>query len=93
MASEAVGRFLEVLATDTALQQEVEAAVAAGSERLDAAMAVARGHGYEFTADELKLAVEAQKAGGAEGLSEAELEGVAGGVKGWISYPRDPSRR
>ncbi len=92
MASEAVSKFLEALAANTDLQQEVEEAVAAGSERLDAATAVARGYGYEFTVEDLKLATEA-KAGQPEELSDAELHGVTGGLlpsKGGVKRPGDP---
>lgn len=39
-------------------------------------MAVAKRHGYDFTADELKAAIETKK----DSLTEEELEKIAGGV-------------
>jgi predicted ribosomally synthesized peptide with nif11-like leader len=80
MAPNAAVRFLDALATDTALQQEVNVAVAGGAERFGAVAAVAGRHGHTFTAHELKAAVEARTPSGGEEITDAELEGVAGGM-------------
>jgi predicted ribosomally synthesized peptide with nif11-like leader len=80
MSLDNVGRFIDALSTDTALQQKLGAvrdpaemarlAVQAGSER-----------GIRFTEKEFLATIDRHRAAGSGQLSDDELEGVAGGMK------------
>ena len=79
MSLENAKRFIEAASTDPALQQQLGAArelaelvrlaVKAGSER-----------GLPFTAEELQTSIGPLTADGGAGLSEDQLESVAGGI-------------
>lgn len=67
MSEEQLKAFLEAIRGDAALQEQLKAASDA-----DAVVAIAKAAGFVISADDLKSAQ--------SGLSEEELEGVAGGT-------------
>ena len=69
MSVEDVERFAQACKDDKALQEEL----ANEGTDVEAFVAVAKRHGYDFTAKELNTAIEAKK----EQLSEEELEKIA----------------
>lgn len=73
MSDEQLKAFLEAVKTDAGLQEQLKAAADA-----DAVVAIANAAGFMISAEELKRAQ-------AE-VSEAELEGAAGGVFGAWQY-------
>ena len=66
MSEEQLKAFLEAVKADAGLQEKLKAA-----KDVDAVVAIAKAAGFAISADELKSQVE---------VSEAELEGVAGGL-------------
>ena len=68
MSEEQLKAFLEQVKTDTSLQEKLKAAADA-----DAALAIAKEAGFAITAEDI------QSMQSATDLSDAELEGVAGG--------------
>ena len=73
MSTENIRTFLDKAATDAALQEKVSAAYRASQEATARALsALASEHGLSISADEF-LAAQSRE------LSEADLEGVAGG--------------
>jgi predicted ribosomally synthesized peptide with nif11-like leader len=75
-------RFAAALKSDEALQAEVANARADASHAtpLDRVVALAASKGYAFTAAEAKEHLKAQAAVSGKALTDAELEGVAGGT-------------
>jgi predicted ribosomally synthesized peptide with nif11-like leader len=71
MARQGIDRLREVLAHDLELRAKLEVA-----KSVDELIAVARGAGYEFTAEELREAARGQST---QELTDAELGRVAGG--------------
>ncbi len=76
MGAEEATRFLEALKTDVNLQQKLAAAVEGAEDRLQAIASVALGHGYRFSEEDLRAAVEQMP----RELTDDELEHVAGGT-------------
>ena len=77
MSEEQLKSFLERVKADTSLQEKLKAAADA-----DAVLAIAKEAGFAITAEDI------QSMQSATDLSDAELEGVAGGgnaTKGWQS--------
>ena len=76
MSEEQLKAFLEKVKADTSLQEKLKAAADA-----DAVLAIAKEAGFAITAEDI------QSMQSATDLSDAELEGVAGGnnTKGWQS--------
>ena len=69
MSEEQLKAFLEAVKADTGLQEQLKAAADA-----DAVVAIAKAKGFLISADDLKNAQ--------SGLSDEELEGMAGGGAG-----------
>ncbi|WP_083894164.1 Nif11-like leader peptide family natural product precursor [Rivularia sp. PCC 7116] len=81
MSIEAVNQFLEKVAKDSNIQEELVQAMQAENDR-QAVVELGAKHGFNFTGDELMNEIEKrQKAAADSGeLSEEELEAVAGGA-------------
>ena len=69
MSKEQLKSFLEKVKADTSLQEKLKSAADS-----DAVLAIAKDAGFSISADDLKNAQSE--------ISEEELEGVAGGLKG-----------
>jgi predicted ribosomally synthesized peptide with nif11-like leader len=79
MSDEAVAKFLELVATDEAVGEAMDAA---GEQRADVAAAAVKlghDHGLEFTGDEFTSVIETFYREHPGELDPAELEGVSGG--------------
>ena len=74
MSKESVKAFVKRLSEDTRLEQQVQAQAKDAPDPVAVLVGLAAGNGYEFTAEEFLQAIPEEQ------LSEAELEGVAGGV-------------
>ena len=72
MSEEQLKSFLEKVKADTSLQEQLKAAADA-----DAALVIAKEAGFAITAEDI------QSMQSATDLSDAELEGVAGGGTGF----------
>ena len=74
MSEEQLKAFIEKVKADTSLQEKLK-----GAADADAVVAIAKGAGFSFSADDINKAQSE--------LSEEELEGVAGGdgATGWLS--------
>jgi predicted ribosomally synthesized peptide with nif11-like leader len=82
MSLETCHKFFAEINTDTALQQEVNAALE-GKEGEEAATALAwvgAKHGYEFTTEEASQKYQEILAAAASELDEEALDRVAGGI-------------
>lgn len=84
MSSEAVNQFLQKVSEDNELQQELAQTLQAEGGRTEATSALAAKYGYDFTPEELLVAIEQresefQQLQEAGELNEDELEAVAGG--------------
>ena len=80
MSIDAVNQFLEKVAQDSKIQEELAQVMEAEDHR-QAAVELGAKHGFEITGDELMTEVEKrqQAAVNSGELSEEELESVAGG--------------
>jgi len=76
MSIEALEQFYEKVRTDTGLEAEAGAALNEGGA---AVVALGAREGFEFSEDELSIAL-AQHAAAAGELSDADLDMVAGGI-------------
>ncbi|AFY58613.1 bacteriocin propeptide, TIGR03798 family/class IIb bacteriocin, lactobin A/cerein 7B family [Rivularia sp. PCC 7116] len=81
MSIEAVNKFLDKVAQDSTIQEELAQAMQAENDR-QAVVDLGAKHGFEFTGDELVTEIEKRQKAAAESgeLSEEELEAVAGGA-------------
>jgi predicted ribosomally synthesized peptide with nif11-like leader len=82
MSAEAVNQFLQKVAEDPQLQEELAQALEADNDR-QAAADLATKHGYQFTPDELWAEIQNRQSEfqqSTDELSEDELEAVAGGA-------------
>ena len=73
MSEEQLKAFLEKVKGDTSLQEKLKAAADS-----DAVLAIARDAGFSISADDLTTKAQSE-------LSDAELEGVTGGI-GTVSF-------
>lgn len=89
MSSQGAAEFLSTIAQNETLAAEVEQALSSASDRFAALAGIASAHGYEVTAEELRLAAEAG-AVGAE-MDESDLEKAAGGAGFSASQNSSPS--
>jgi hypothetical protein len=82
MSQSEIERFAADLKSNAALRAEADRAQAGTSDAtpLRRAAAFAASKGYGFTADELKELVKAEAKAQGKQLTDAELDGVAGGV-------------
>jgi predicted ribosomally synthesized peptide with nif11-like leader len=78
-----IERFAADLKSNAALRAEAEKAQADKSHAtpIDRAVAFAVGKGYSFTVDEVKEQVKAKAKAAGKNLTDAELDGVAGGAE------------
>jgi hypothetical protein len=85
MSLSEIERFAADLKSNAALRAEAEKAQADMSDAtpLHRAAAFAASKGYGFTADELKEQVKATAKAAGKQLTDAELDGVAGGGLDW----------
>ena len=74
MSEEQLKGFLEKVKGDTSLQEKLKAAKSS-----EDVVGIAKEHGHEFTADDLKNAQSE--------ISDEELEGAAGGQRPWTERP------
>jgi hypothetical protein len=83
MSRSEVERFAADLKSNAALRAEAEKAQADKSHatRLARAIAFAASKGYKFTLDEAKEHAKAKAKAAGRDLTDAELDGVAGGAK------------
>lgn len=81
MSIDAVNQFLEKVAQDSKIQEELAQVMEAEDHR-QAAVELGAKHGFEFTVEELITEVEKRQQAAIESgqLSEEELEAVAGGL-------------
>ena len=81
MSIEAVNQFLEKVAQDSKIQEELAQAMQAEDDR-QAVVELGAKHGFEFTGEELMTEVEKRQQAAIDSgeLSEEELEAVAGGA-------------
>ncbi|MGD1913914.1 MAG: Nif11-like leader peptide family natural product precursor [Rivularia sp. (in: cyanobacteria)] len=81
MSIDAVNQFLEKVAQDSKIQEELAQVMEAEDHR-QAAVELGAKHGFEFTSEELMTEVEKRQQAAIESgqLSEEELEAVAGGI-------------
>lgn len=84
MSIQSVQQFMDKVATDEKLQQELSTIVTGNESDRAAAVQLASKYGYQFTSDELwqeiqKRQNELAQAQQAGELDDAELEAVAGG--------------
>ena len=87
MSISEVERFAADLKSNAALRAEAEKAQADKSHAtpLAGAVAFAASKGYAFTADHAKDHIRAKAKAGGKELTDAELDGVAGGAFAWSS--------
>ena len=76
MSEEQLKSFLEKVKADASLQEKLKAAADA-----DAALAIAKEAGFAITAEDI------QSMKSATDLTDEELEGVAGGLGVWDTWP------
>lgn len=69
---------IDRLQADAKTNEELKKALTEAGNDVDKVVAVATSKGYDFTADELKAAIEAAK--GDKELGEEDLDKVAGGA-------------
>ena len=81
MSIEAVNQFLEKVAQDSKIQEELAQAMQAEDDR-QAVVELGSKHGFEFTGEELMTEVEKRQQAAIDSgeLSEEELEAFAGGA-------------
>jgi aryl-alcohol dehydrogenase-like predicted oxidoreductase len=81
MSQSEIERFAADLKSNAALRAEAEKAQADKSHAtpIDRAVAFAAGKGYAFTVDEAKEQVKANAKAAGKNLTDAELDGIAGG--------------
>ena len=82
MSKSEIERFTADLKTNEPLRAATEKALAdaAPGTRLDTMVSFAAGQGYAFAAPEVREHVQAEPAATGRALSDAELQGIAGGV-------------
>jgi predicted ribosomally synthesized peptide with nif11-like leader len=78
MSNDAVARFLDTLDDSSELRDELGAALEGKDEQAPAIVEVAGRHGFEFNEEEFNVVLEL--IAGEQGLSEDELDAVAGGA-------------
>ncbi|AFY58611.1 bacteriocin propeptide, TIGR03798 family [Rivularia sp. PCC 7116] len=85
MSIEAVNKFLDKVAQESKIQEELAQAMQAENDR-QAVVDLGAKHGFEFTGDELMTEIEKRQKAAIESgeLNEEELEAVAGGAKATI---------
>jgi predicted ribosomally synthesized peptide with nif11-like leader len=82
-----IERFAADVQSNAALRAEVEAcAKASPPQSADGLIALATAKGYSFTESELKEKVAAAAKPASGGLTDAQLDGVAGGNLGGFSF-------
>ena len=81
MSIQAVNQFLEKVAQDSKIQEELAQAMQAEDDR-QAVVELGAKHGFEFTGEELMTEIEKRQQAAIDSgeLSEEELEAVAGGA-------------
>ena len=81
MSIQAVNQFLEKVAQDNKIQEELAQAMQAENDR-QAVVELGAKNGFEFTGEELMTEIEKRQQAAADSgeLSEEELEAVAGGA-------------
>lgn len=80
MSAKSVKEFLDKIAQDEALRDELTNAVKGRDDRESAAAEVAAMHGFEFDAEELKRILDVAQGAPANELTEEELDAVAAGL-------------
>jgi hypothetical protein len=95
MSQSEIERFAADLKSNAALRAEAEKAQAdtSAATALHREAAFAASKGYVFTADELKEHVKANATAAGKQLTDAELDGVAGGVRQLRGRVGDEGRR
>jgi predicted ribosomally synthesized peptide with nif11-like leader len=81
MSIESVNQFLQKVAQDTQLQEEIAKAMESENDR-QAVVELGAKYGYQFTSDELGQEIQKNQQAAVDSgeLSEDELEAVAGGA-------------
>ena len=80
MSTKSVKKFLDTIAQDDALRDELTRAVAARDDKTTAAAEVAARHGFNFEGEELKRIIDAAQGTSTADLTEEELDAVAAGL-------------
>jgi len=80
MAKEMIAEFLNALDEKDDIRADLAAALEGQDEQAPVIVDVAGKHGFEFTEDEFNVVLELVAAEQARGLSDAELDSVAGGA-------------
>ena len=80
MSTKSVKEFLDKIAQDESLRDELTNTVKGSDDKDAAAAAVAARHGFEFDADELKRILDAAQGAPNAELTEEELDAVAAGL-------------
>jgi predicted ribosomally synthesized peptide with nif11-like leader len=80
MAKEAIVEFLNALDEQNDIRTELASALEEKEEQAPVVVEVAARHGFQFTEDELNVVLELAAAEQDRGLSDAELDSVAGGA-------------
>lgn len=79
MSTEAVTRFLQLLADNEQMRAELESRGKTAQERIAAAVELGADHGFEFTPDECTVVLDALNKHLSGELTDSELEAVSGG--------------
>ena len=79
MSVDNVGRFIDALSTDKALQQKL-GAVSDAAEMARVAVQAGSERGMRFTESEFLATIDRQRTAGGTELSDGDLEGAAGGT-------------
>jgi len=79
MSTRSIKDFLDKIAQDESLRNELTSAVKARDDKEVAAAEVAAKHGFEVDVSELKRILDAAQTGAKEELTEEELDAVAAG--------------
>jgi predicted ribosomally synthesized peptide with nif11-like leader len=80
MSTKSVKEFLDKIAQDESLRDELTNAVKGSDDKDSAAAEVAARHGFEFESAELKRILDAAQGASSAEMTEEELEAVAAGL-------------